>query len=78
MLNVLCNDFKNSGRTEGSKEGRKEGRKDGRKKSHIEVAAPPKNCTVGVSRLTDQSCIELFAPGGEITVPTLQFNTLIP
>ena len=35
MLNVLCNDIKNSGRTEG--------RKNGRKKSYIEVAAPPKN-----------------------------------
>ena len=42
MLNVLCNDIKNSGRTEG----RKEGRTDGRKKSHIEVAAPPKNTAV--------------------------------
>ena len=35
MLNVLCNDIKNSGRTEG--------RTEEQKKSHIEVAAPPKN-----------------------------------
>ena len=34
MLNVLYIDIKNSGQ---------EGRKNGRKKSHVEVAAPPKN-----------------------------------
>ena len=31
--------------TDGRKEGRKEERTDGRKKSHIKVAAPPKNCS---------------------------------
>ena len=39
MLDVLYNDIKNSGRTEG----RKNEQTDERKKSHIEVAAPPKN-----------------------------------
>ena len=43
MLNVLCNDIKNSGRTDiERKEGRKNGRTEERKKSHVEVAAPPK------------------------------------
>ena len=39
MLDVVYNDIKNSGRTEG----RKNEETNERKKSHIEVAAPPKN-----------------------------------
>ena len=40
MLNVLCNDIKNLGRTDIEQKG---GRKEERKKSHNDVAAPPKH-----------------------------------
>ena len=44
MLNVLCKDIKNSGQTDIK-----------RKKSHVEVAAPPKNNTRQNKNLTNST-----------------------